>query len=71
MRGLRLITLGQQQTLDTLYERHARRVVSLALHITADRLSADEVPQDVFVLVWQRPTAFGYTPEQCRTGSPP
>jgi RNA polymerase sigma-70 factor (ECF subfamily) len=55
---LQLIAMGNQEALHTLYDRHSRLVFSLALHITADRLSAEDVTQDVFVLVWRCPTTF-------------
>lgn len=49
---LQLIAGGNQQALRTLYDRYSRCVFSLALHITGDRRWAEEVTEDVFVLVW-------------------
>ncbi|HEY0603426.1 MAG TPA: sigma-70 family RNA polymerase sigma factor [Herpetosiphonaceae bacterium] len=49
---LQLIAGGKQHALRTLYDRYCRRVFSLALHITGDRRWAEEVTEDVFVLVW-------------------
>lgn len=50
---LQLIAGGNQPAFRTLYDRYSRRVFSLALHITGDRRIAEEVTEDVFVLVWQ------------------
>lgn len=50
---LQLIAGGNQQAFRTLYDRYSRPVFSLALHITGDRRLAEEVTEDVFVLVWQ------------------
>lgn len=49
---LQLIAGGNQQALRTLYDRYSRRVFSLALHITGDRRQAEDVTEEVFVLVW-------------------
>lgn len=50
---LQLIAGGNQQAFRTFYDRYSRRVFSLALHITGDRSLAEEIAEDVFVLVWQ------------------
>jgi RNA polymerase sigma-70 factor (ECF subfamily) len=49
---LQLIAGGNQQALRTLYDRYSRRVFSLALHITGKRRQAEDVTEEVFVLVW-------------------
>jgi RNA polymerase sigma-70 factor (ECF subfamily) len=52
---LQWIAVGNQQAFRTLYDRHSRLVFSLARYITGDRRHAEDVTQDVFVLVWQCP----------------
>ena len=39
--------------LERLYDRHARAVYSLALRITQQGASAEEIVQDVFLLLWR------------------
>jgi RNA polymerase sigma-70 factor (ECF subfamily) len=41
-----------------LYERHVRRVHAFALRVTADRMEAEELTQDVFVTAWRRLPEF-------------
>ncbi len=48
-----LITQGDEQALGTLYARYGRLVYTIALRCTTDRLTAEEVIQDVFQHVWQ------------------
>ena len=55
---LMLIAQGDEQALGTLYDRYGRLVYSIALRCTADRLSAEEVTQDVFQCVWQHAGTF-------------
>jgi RNA polymerase sigma-70 factor, ECF subfamily len=49
---------GDAQALALLYDRYGRLIFTLALRITGDRLSAEEVTQDVFHVVWERAAAF-------------
>jgi RNA polymerase sigma-70 factor (ECF subfamily) len=53
-----LIGRGDDQALGTLYDRYGRITFSMALRITGDRLTAEEVTQDVFQIVWQQTAAF-------------
>lgn len=55
---LALVALRDEQALGMLYDRYGRLVYSVALRITGDRLSAEEVTQDVFQIVWQQAGAF-------------
>ncbi len=55
---LGLMANGEAQALATLYDRYGRLVFSVALHITNDRLSAEEVTQDVFQIVWTQAHTF-------------
>src|SRR5690242_3361215 len=54
------IAAGDQLALHALYERAHRPVFTLAMRITANRETAEEVTLDVFHDVWRR--ASGYDP---------
>lgn len=43
----------EPEALEPLYERHARAVYSLALRITRETASAEEIVQDVFLQLWR------------------
>lgn len=53
-----LIARGDEQALGALYDRHGRIVFAIALRVTGDRLTAEEVTQDVFQIVWQQTAGF-------------
>lgn len=58
---LRLIgrmATGDDSALRLLYEHYASLVYSIALRVTQDRCAAEDVAQQVFIRVWERPTAF-------------
>lgn len=44
---------GDPSAFDALYARHAGRVFAVCLRMTADRVRAAELTQDVFVLAWR------------------
>ncbi len=48
---------GDQAALETLYDRYADRVYGLAARIL-DRASAEDIVQEAFVKLWQRPDGF-------------
>lgn len=48
----------EEPALGTIYDRYARLVYTIALRITGDRESAEEVTQDVFQAVWQSAAGF-------------
>jgi len=50
--------------LEALYDRHARALFSLALRMLADYEAAEEVVQETFLKLWQRPDR--YEPERGR-----
>ena len=51
---LDLLAGRDDRMLGTLYDRYCALVYTIALRITGDRLSAEEVTQDVFQTVWQK-----------------
>jgi RNA polymerase sigma-70 factor, ECF subfamily len=55
-----LVLIGHrdEQALGALYDRYGRIIFSMALRVTGDRLTAEEVTQDVFQVVWQQTAAF-------------
>ena len=55
---LLLLANGDEQALGVLYDRYGRLVYSIALRVVGDRLSAEEVTQDVFQIVWQHAGTF-------------
>ncbi len=44
--------------LEALYERHGRVVFSLAVKMLGDRQAAEEIVQETFVKLWQRPETY-------------
>jgi RNA polymerase sigma-70 factor (ECF subfamily) len=57
---LALVTRRSEPALGTIYDRYGALVYTIALRITGDRQTAEEVVQDVFQSVWQ--TAAGFQP---------
>lgn len=55
---LALVVQGQERALAQLYDRYNRLVYTIALRITGDRQTAEEVVQDVFQNVWQAAGSF-------------
>lgn len=49
---------GDQQALAELYRRHAGVVLGMARRIISDSAHAEDVVQDVFVRLWERPERF-------------
>jgi RNA polymerase sigma-70 factor (ECF subfamily) len=45
---------GDEVAFAALYDAHAGRVFALCLRLSADRVVAEELVQDVFVRVWER-----------------
>lgn len=52
------ITHQDTTALSELYDRYGRLVFSIALRILGDAETAEEITQDVFVLVWQKASSF-------------
>jgi RNA polymerase sigma-70 factor (ECF subfamily) len=53
-----LIRSRDEGAFSSLYERYSRLLFTIALHITGDTCSAEEVTQDVFQAVWTRAAQF-------------
>jgi RNA polymerase sigma-70 factor, ECF subfamily len=55
-----MASLGEKNpdALAVLYDRHAAAVFGMARTILHDRRLAEEVGQDVFLLIWQHPSLF-------------
>src|SRR5262245_64391656 len=52
--ALERIASGHGDALAELYDRHARLIFSLALHIVRDAGEAQDVVQEVFTQLWQQ-----------------
>ena len=55
---LTLIVSRDRGALAALYDRHSRKVYSLAMHMLRDVGAAKEVTQDVFFNVWRRASSY-------------
>lgn len=53
-----LVARRSEPALGLLYDRYGRMAYAVALRITGDRQTADEVVQDVFQNVWQSAAGF-------------
>jgi RNA polymerase sigma-70 factor (ECF subfamily) len=53
-----LVLRRQEAALGALYDRYSRLVYTVALRITGDRETTEEVMQDVFQNVWQAAASF-------------
>jgi RNA polymerase sigma-70 factor (ECF subfamily) len=49
---------GDVGALECLYQRHSRAIFSLSLKLLADREAAEEVVQETFLKLWQRPDSY-------------
>lgn len=49
---------GDTRALEALYERHSRRVYSLALRLLGEQCAAEEVVQETFLKLWRQPHAY-------------
>jgi len=52
------VTKGDSSALDELYQRHARAVYSLVLHIVRDPSTAEDVTQEVFLKLWRQSDSY-------------
>lgn len=56
-----LLAQGDVRALEALYERHGRALYSLAVKMLADPDLAEEIVQESFLKLWQRPGTFDPT----------
>ncbi|HEY4396819.1 MAG TPA: sigma-70 family RNA polymerase sigma factor, partial [Acidimicrobiia bacterium] len=49
---------GEEGALNEIYDQYSSFVYGLALRVIGDARAAEDVSQDVFVAVWERPDAF-------------
>jgi RNA polymerase sigma factor (sigma-70 family) len=61
------VAAGDESALAALYDRFGALVHGIALRVTCERGLAEEVTQDVFVSLWQRPEAVDPTRGSVRT----
>jgi RNA polymerase sigma-70 factor (ECF subfamily) len=52
------VAAGDDSALASLYDRFASLVHGIAVRVTCERGLAEEVVQDVFTALWERPAAF-------------
>jgi RNA polymerase sigma factor (sigma-70 family) len=52
------LAAGDETVLGDVYDRFAPLVYGLALRVTRSREAAEDVTQEVFVFLWERPLAF-------------
>lgn len=49
---------GEEDALDEIYDQFSSFVYGLSLRVIGDARAAEDISQDVFVSVWERPGAF-------------
>jgi RNA polymerase sigma factor (sigma-70 family) len=54
----RRIVYGDEDALAEVYDSYARLVYSVALRVIRDHSAAEDVTQEVFVALWDRPLSF-------------
>lgn len=52
------VIIREKQAFESLYERYGDLVYSIALYVTAEPRAAEDVAQEVFLRLWQRPASF-------------
>lgn len=55
---VRRLAAGDEQVLGELYDRFSPLVYGVALRVTRSREAAEDVTQEVFTFLWERPLAF-------------
>lgn len=55
---MKRIARRDEDALAVLYDRHAARVYGLALRLTGDRQTAEEIVQDVFLRLWRHAARY-------------
>ena len=54
----RRLAAGEEEALGEVYDAYAPLVFGLALRVTRSREAAEDVTQEVFAFLWERPLAF-------------
>jgi RNA polymerase sigma factor (sigma-70 family) len=52
------LAAGEDHALNEVYEQYSSFVYGLALRVIGDPRAAEDIAQDVFLFVWERPEAF-------------
>ncbi|MEV1246957.1 sigma factor [Nonomuraea sp. NPDC050022] len=52
------LVAGDLDALAAAYDEHSPFVYGVAIKITGNRVSAEEITQDVFVGLWERPLSY-------------
>lgn len=60
---VRLVAEGEAGALEELYDRYFGKCYSLALRLLSNRMLAEEVVQEAFLVIWCRPESY-----DCRRG---
>jgi len=55
---VRGLAAGDQQSLAALYDRYANAALGLAFKICGNRTIAEDIVQEAFLALWQRPDSF-------------
>lgn len=55
---IQMISRGEVEALEAIYDRYAGLSYSLALRVLGDREAAEEVVQDAFVALWRRSDTY-------------
>ena len=55
---LELVQARDQRAMAEIFERYSRMAYSVALRVLNDTAQAEDVVQDVFFQVWEKPSAF-------------
>ena len=55
---VRAVVDGSQSALAALYDRHGSAIFALALRLSGDRSTAEEVVQETFLVLWDRAERF-------------
>jgi RNA polymerase sigma-70 factor (ECF subfamily) len=63
----RRLAAGDEAALGEVYDAYAALVFGLALRVTRSREAAEDVTQEVFVFLWERPLAFDPSKGSLRT----
>ena len=58
---------GDDSALTEVYDQYASFVYGLALRVIGDRRAAEDVSQDVFIALWERPATFDPSRGSLRT----